>query len=457
MVVLGAGSAGERIAGDLADAGRSVALVERLRVGGECPYVACIPSKAMLRSAHARQQAASLADLGGAAGPVPLGEGRDAFAAAVRRRDELSEQRDDRAAAAELTGRGVTLIRGSGRITRPGQVQVDGREFRYQDLVIATGSEPAVPPVEGLRALLGGPAWTSDQALSAAEYPESVLILGGSAVGCELAQVYAGFGVAVTLIEPAGQLVPGEEPQIAAALAGVLADNGISVLTGVSAERAEAVADGVRIVLPDRPPVLARRVIIAAGRQPVTSDLGLDAVGVTVKKDGSVPVDAQCRVEGQDHIWAAGDVTGLAPFTHGANYQARIITANLLGGRATADYRAIPRVIYRAALAAVGMTGAQARDAGLDVLTACFDVGETARAATDGAAAGPLILVADRARGVLVGASMLGPGADGWIGEAAVAIRAEVPVCVLADVAHPFPGFIEAYDMPLRELATQLG
>jgi dihydrolipoamide dehydrogenase len=432
-----------------------VALVEKLRVGGECPYVSCIPSKAMLRSAHARVQARHVAELGGASGPVRVGADRDGFAAAVHRRDELSDHRDDSDAAADLQDRGVTLIRGPGRATGPGRIDANGLELAYRDLVVATGSSPAIPPVDGLADV---PAWTSDQALSAADYPASVVILGGGAVGCELAQVYAGFGVAVTLVEPAGQLAGGEEPDLAQELGRALSAAGASVRTGTGAARAKPTSAGTAcVVLDDGSDVEADRVILAAGREPATSDIGLETIRVTVQDTGALAVDDHCRVEGQEHVWAAGDVTGVAPYTHGANYQARVVTDNLLGGGARADYTAIPRVIYTdPPLAAVGLTQAQAREAGLDVVAAVMELHELARTSTDGSAGGLLIWVADRNRGVLVGASAVGTGADDWISEAGVAIRGQVPIRVLADVVHPFPTNAQAYEIPLREISRQL-
>jgi pyruvate/2-oxoglutarate dehydrogenase complex dihydrolipoamide dehydrogenase (E3) component len=456
VVVLGAGSAGEWVAGGIADRGGSAALVEPLRVGGECPYVACIPSKAMLGSAHARSQARRLPETGGASAPVPLDAAELAFGAAVRRRDDLSRHGDDSAAAASISDRGVTLVRGAGRITGPGQVDVDGRELSYRDLVVATGSGPAIPALPGLDSV---PAWTSDQALTATEYPPSVLILGGGAVGCELAQAYAGFGVRVTLLEPGEQLAGDEDAAVAAELADVLRDAGISIRMGASAVRAGPGPDGgARLLLDDGTSLEAHRIILAAGRTPATAGLGLETIGVTPLESGALSVDEHCRVTGQAHVWAAGDVTGKAPYTHGANYQARVVTDNLLGGRAVADYRAIPRVIYtEPPLAAVGLTGPQARADGLDVATATADLSELARVHTDGTAGGRLVLVADRARGVLVGASALGPGADSWIMEAVVAIRGQVPLSVLADVVHPFPTFAQAYEVPLHELAGQAG
>jgi dihydrolipoamide dehydrogenase len=316
---------------------------------------------------------------------------------------------------------------------------------------------PVVPPVAGLDRL-GDLAWTSDLALSSADYPRSAAVLGGSAVGCELAQIYAGFGTQVTLIEPADQLVPGEDPAVAKDLAGMLTTAGITVRTGATAAAARQTADRqVHLALDTSDAVTVERVILAAGRRPATDGAGLGRLGIALGDDGSVPVDQRCQVEQQTRVWAAGDVTGLVPYTHGANYQARVLTANLLGGHATADYRAIPRVIYtEPALASAGLTEDQARDKGLDVLTAQTDLADTARASTDSAAAGRLILIADRAKGVLIGASALGPGADNWISEAALAIRAEIPLAVLADVVHPFPTFAEAYEIPIRELASQI-
>ena len=197
--------------------------------------------------------------------------------------------------------------------------------------------------------------------------------------------------------------------------------------------------------------------ILAVGRTPATAGLGLDTIGITPTDTGALAVDARCHVEGQTRVWAAGDVTGTAPYTHGANYQAQVVTHNLLGGDRVADYSAIPRVVYtHPPMASTGMPAERARDDGIDVITATTDISELARTATDGTAGGLLILVADRSRHVLIGASAVGPGADEWISEASVAIRASIPLTTLADVVHPFPTFAQAYEVPLRELAAQL-
>jgi dihydrolipoamide dehydrogenase len=449
VVVLGAGSAGESIATTLAANGRSVALVESLRVGGECPYVACMPSKSMLRSAQARDEARRLGELAGASSAPPLDSDDEAYRAAVARRDEVAEHRDDTGAAGELEQAGAVLVRGSGRVTAPGVVSVDGRELGWTDLVVTTGSSPVVPPVEGLD---GVPTWTSDEALSAQERPGSLFVLGGGAVGCELSQVHARFGTRVVLVEEGEQLLGREEPSIAARLAEVLRADGVDVRLGVGLARAVAGGPGARLTLSDGTTVEAERVLVATGRTPTTDGLGLDVLGVEPGDRGELVVDDRCRVEGQDHVWAAGDVTLSGPYTHTANYQARVVAANLLGEHRTADYRAIPRAVYtEPAVASVGMDAATAAEQGLEARTAVMDVGQTARAATEGAGGGRLVLTA--VDGVLVGAAAIGPRADEWLAEATLAIRARVPLGVLADVVHAFPTFGEAYEPPVRELA----
>jgi len=456
VVVLGAGSAGESIASRLAKAGRSVALVETLRVGGECPYVACMPSKAMLRSAQTRDEAGkTLVEVGGAGSLPRLDDPSLAYRAAVKRRDEISRHRDDADAATGVEQDGVTLVRGRGKVVREGALDVEGRELGWTDLVIATGSSAIRPKVPGLDRV---PTWSSDEALSAQDRPGSLLVLGGGAVGCELAQVHTRFGVDVTLVEPGPQLAGKEEPSIAGLLAKALRADGIDVRLGAEVERCEAAADGSAIAhLSDGTTVTAERVLVATGRKPTTEDLGLDLLSIELDDSGAVQVDSSCRVEGQRHVWAAGDVTGIAPYTHTANYQARIVSENILGGSRKADYRAIPRAIYtEPAVASVGIAKEQARDKGIDAVTAVMDLAEVARTTTEGTSGGRLVLTADRAKGVLIGAAAIGPKADEWLSEATVAIRGEVPLAVLADVVHAFPTFGEAYEPPLQELAGKV-
>ncbi len=451
VVVLGAGSAGENLASALAEAGRSVALVASGLVGGECPYLACMPSKALLRSAEVRSLARAAASLGATSRPLELDDDESAWAAAVARRDEVARHQDDRDSADAVGRQGVTLVRGRGRVSGPGTVEVDGDELGWSELVVATGSRAFLPPIEGLDSVA---TWTSDQALTSPERPRSLAVLGGGPVGCELGQAYARFGVAVTLVESAPRVLPNEEPRIGEHLGAALEADGVAVLTGTTVAGARAELGRVRLDLEGAgAPVVAERVLVATGRRPEVDDLGLERLGIEAGERG-LELDERCRVVGQDHVWAAGDVTGVAPFTHTANYQARVIATNLLGGDAVTDYRAIPRAVYTdPQVGAVGLTAEAARAQGIDVASAAFPVGETARAASEASGEGCLVLVADRRRGVLVGASAVGRHADEWIGQATLAVRAEVPLSTLLDVIQPFPTFSEAYFPALQDLA----
>ncbi len=458
VVVLGAGSAGENVATALADAGRAVALVEQHRVGGECAYVACIPSKAMLRSAQVRHEATQRVRLGASSTEVDLDDDDDAFAVAAQRRDEISQHRDDSASADDVQERGVTLVRGHGTITAPGLVTVDepdrpARRLAYRDLVVATGSKPQVPMVDGLDA---APTWTSEQALSSPDRPRSLLILGGGAVGCETAQAFVRFGVRVVLVEPNDQLLGPEEPSVARALADVLRADGVDVRLGVEPEK----ADGGTVHLSDGSAVEVERILLATGRIPRTDGFGLDVLGLPT--DEPLAVDEHCRVvrDGQPvpHVWAAGDVTGDAPYTHTASYRARVIVANLLGEDRVADLRAIPRVVYtEPAVASVGLDAEHAREQGLDPLAATVDLDDLPRNHTEGTSGGVLVLTLDSTRRVLVGAAAIGPMADHWLGEAVLAVRAEVPLEMLLDTVHAFPTFSNAFEQGLQDLAAQLG
>lgn len=448
VVVLGAGSAGEWIA-RVAHAGRTVAFVENHWVGGECPFVACMPSKALLRSAGVRHLAATAPAFGGVSRPLALDDGGRAYAAAVARRERIVEQRDDSAKARALEEAGATLLRGRGRVTGPGVVSVAGRELGYTDLVLTTGSLPIMPPLPGLPDV---PTWTSDQALTATTLPATLLVLGGGAVGCELSQMFARFGTRVTLIEGEDQLLSGEEPAVSALLADALRESGVDVRLGIQATEACRAPEGARLTLEDGTDLAAERVLVATGRAPCTTGLGLENLGIT-PGEGGLEVDERCRVRGQEHVWAAGDVTGIAPYTHTANYQGRVIVSNLLGREARTDYRAIPRAVYTdPEVASVGLTLKEAQEKGHDARGAAIDLCDTARAITEGTQRGRLVLVADRSRGVLLGASAIGPHAADWIAEATLAVRAEVPLDVLADVVHAFPTFGEAYEPPLQEL-----
>jgi pyruvate/2-oxoglutarate dehydrogenase complex dihydrolipoamide dehydrogenase (E3) component len=442
VVVLGAGSAGETLAGELAGAGLSVAIVEQGLVGGECPYLACVPSKALLLAAAA---------------------GID-WTVAVQRRDEAAEHLDDRGAVRGLENSGVSVVRGRGVVAAPGRVMVDGeRSLGWsRALVLATGSEPVVPPVPGLDRVT---TWTSDEALTSPELPGRLAVLGGGAVGCELSQAYARFGSRVTLLEPGDTVLPGEPAWVGEMLCEALRSDGADVRTGTAAARAEPVPGGVRVVPESGEAVEVDRVLVATGRRPRTAGLRLEALGLLVDDGAALDVDPRCRVHSGDEVvedvFAIGDVTGIAPYTHTANYQARIVAAHLLGRHARdADYRAIPRAVYTdPTVFSVGLSADAARQEGLDVAVAQSDVTQTGRAFIEGAAAdcsprpAALELVADRSAGYLVGAVAVGPDADSWVSELALAVHARVPLATLVDLVHAFPTWGEAILPAVRELS----
>ena len=432
VVVLGGGIAGERVAVEAAGGGKSVALVEAGLVGGESPYLACIPSNSLLRSAR----------------------GGETWENAVARRDALIARLDDSAAAGRLAGAGVSLVRGTGRVTAPGTVTVhssgDGEdtELSYADLVIATGSEPVAPPIEGLADIQ---AWTTAEALTCPDLPRRLIILGGGPAGCELAQIYATFGSAVTLIETEDRLLAAEPAFTGEILAEALRRAGVDLRLGSAAVKASREDDGLAVQLADGTRLEADRLLLASGRRPRLTGLGLEALGIDVTPGKPLTVDQACRVA--DGVWAAGDATGTG-HTHVASYQAGIVAANILGAARVADYRALPRAVYTdPSVFAVGLTPQTAAAAGVAIQTAASALAGTARARLDAHDAGYVELYAEPDSGMLVGAAAVGPDAADWMAEITLAIRAEIPVKTLADVVHAFPTHGEVLEAPLRALS----
>lgn len=452
VVVLGGGSAGAAVAKNLVEAGKSVALVEKLRVGGECAYISCMPSKAMLRSAQARTLAKKLLALGAATKSPDLGDAFQAFEIAARRRDEIASYRNDMDTASEIIKSGVALFRGDGVITGANSLSVNGESLTWIDLVIATGSEATIPDIPGLSSI---DYWRSDQALSTPNAPQSIAIVGGGPVACELAQIFSRFGAKTTIIEFGDQLAGKEHPDVASRLAANLREEGITILLNAEVTKAELTAEkSSHLTLSNGQVLTCDRVIIAAGRHPQTSGLNLDLIGIALGEKGEILIDGDCRVSGTKNIWAAGDVTAIAPFTHTANYQARIIVENILGGSRNANYSAIPRAIYTdPPVASVGNFSDSEKKT--EIVTSRVELSDVSRNSTDGENGGLLILAANLAKGVLTGASAIGPHADEWMAEATLAIRAEISLAVLEDVVHAFPTFGEAFEIPLRELARQ--
>jgi pyruvate/2-oxoglutarate dehydrogenase complex dihydrolipoamide dehydrogenase (E3) component len=438
VVVLGAGATGEAFVAALRrlapDA--EVVVAEHELVGGECSYWACIPSKTLLRPLEVLARA-RLAP--GAAEAVSAVDAERVF----RWRDEIAEK-DDTSQADWLGRQGAELVRGTGVVAEPGLVRVDGRELPYDHLVIATGSLPVTPPVEGLAE---ANHWGSREATSASAVPESVAVVGGGAVGCELAQLYSRLGSRVTLVQNGPHLLPRNDPEAGALLAQAFEEEGIELRLGSKATRVEGGGGShFRLELEGEAPVEAERLLVATGRKPRVEGFGLERLDVTIEKQGLV-VDERLRAG--EGVWAAGDVTGVALFTHVGKYQGRIAAANVAGRDLRADYRAIPAAVFTdPQVASVGDTS------GDGAVTSSWRIESVSRTGTFQRPKRPgiLKLYAEPGRRVLVGATAVGPEAGEWIGQLTLAVRAQVPVDVLRDTIQPFPTFSEAVYFAARDL-----
>ncbi len=433
VAILGAGPAGEHAAYALVKARRQVLLIERELIGGECSNWACIPTKTLLRPAEVRVESERAAGVEPAALDWP---------ALARYRDYMTSAGDDSSRVKGYEDKGVTVIKGDGRLAGRGVLEVGERRFAADAILICTGSEPVIPPLEGLEQ---AGFWTNREATAMQEVPASVVVIGGGPVGIELAQFMRRFGSRVAIVQGAQRLADREDERVSELLTESLRADGIEVQTGVHAERV-ALEGGERVVtLDDGSSVRGERLVVAVGRRPRSAGIGLATIGVEPGPRG-VPIDEHCRVA--DGVWAAGDCTGEMLFTHLAKYQARIALASMRGQPRRADYRAIPRVIFTdPEVAGVGLTEAQANEAGLDVAVARIELASSiARPSTyEQDPRGELSVVLDRARRVLVGAWAVAPLASEWIHQAGLAIRAEVPLEVLLDTVAQFPSYSEAY------------
>src|SRR5258708_1703079 len=442
VIVSGMGRGGEAAGGGLLDAGRRVAVIERELIGGECAYWACIPSKSLLRSPEARAEAGRAAGVATPALDWP--ELRDY-------RDYMIRHLDDTGQVRGYEQAGATVIKGSARLAGAGRVYVDGQQLDADHIVIATGSQPVRPQVDGLD---GVTVWTNREATTVRDIPGRVLLIGGSAVGVELGQFYARMGAQVTIVQRAGRLIDREDARVGELTAQALAADGIAVRLGRTVTSARPASGGSTVTLDDGTTVETDVIILAAGRQPDAGNLGLDTAGIEPGQRGAIRVDERCRAG--EGLWAVGDVTGVALFTHVAMYQGRVVADNILGRPRAASYDGIPRVVFGdPEIAAVGLTADQARRRGIDTATTEIGVADAiARRWTyERDPRGTLGLLADRDRRMLVGAWAVAPLASEWIHQAALAIRAQIPIGVLLDQVAQFPTYSEAYLAALEQLA----
>ena len=446
MIVIGMGPGGEVAASRLLDGGKQVTVVERELIGGECAYWACVPSKTLLRSPEVRAEAKQAAGT-----PPPTVD----WPALRDYRDYMVRHLDDTKQVEGYEQQGATVLKGAARIVGrdPWRVRVGDREVTAEHVIVATGSTALRPPVDGLDDV---PVWTNREATNLREVPNRAVMIGGSAVGVELGQFLARMGCAVTLVQRGPRLVGREESRVGELVAEHLHADGLDVRvdTQVTAARRDG-ADTV-VELSNGTSVRTDVVILGAGRKPRTDELGLSEVSIQTTEHGALPVDGQCRVT-DDGLWAVGDVTGVALFTHVAKYQGRVVADTILGKPRTASYTGIPRVVFAdPEIAAVGITRDQAERQGIEVSTSEVDLPSAlARPWTyQTEPVGKLGLVADRQRGVLVGAWAVAPLASEWIHQAALAIRAEIPLSVLLDGVAQFPTYTEGYLTALEALGT---
>lgn len=434
VVIVGLGTAGEDLGLRLLDAGLDVVGIDPALVGGECPYWACIPSKMMIR---ATSMLAEARRVDGYAGHADVAT--DWTPVARRIREQATGGWDDTVAVSRFEERGGHFVRGRARFDGGDTVVVDGDRFRARrGFVVSTGSRPAIPPIPGLGDV---GYWTTHDAVRVESLPRSLTVLGGGAVGCELGQVFARFGVEVSIVEGSERLLPREEPIAGELLAEVLRREGIAVEVGRAVERVARTGNQVTVSLEGGGDIAAQRLLVATGRTVDLDGLGLETTRVDCSS-GFVGVDERLRAA--DGIWAMGDVTGKGMFTHVALYQSAIVAADVLGGDPPpATYHALPRVTFtEPEVGAVGTTEDEARAAGLDVAVVQKQVAGTFRGWVQGPGnEGVIKLVADRGTGVLVGATAVGPHSGEVLSMLTTAVHAELPVATLRHMIYAFPTF----------------
>jgi pyruvate/2-oxoglutarate dehydrogenase complex dihydrolipoamide dehydrogenase (E3) component len=451
VVVLGLGPGGEELAETLGTRGRSVVGIDERLVGGECPYYGCIPSKMMLRGAEVLEEGRRIATLAGSATVLP-----DFAPVHARIRDEATDDWDDRVAVERLEATGATFVRATGRLAgRDGDgrllVEAGERSFRATHVAVATGTAPALPPIDGLAAVhesgpgQAGPVWTNRDAMHAESAPPSLVVLGGGPIGCELGQAFARFGSRVTVVANGSQLLPREEPEAAAVLADVFRRDGIDVRLEAQTTRVSAGGDGVELTLADGDTVTGTKLLVAAGRIPNLREIGLSSIGLD-DSSRSLTIDEHMRVVSNDGVvdglYAIGDIAGHGAFTHLSVWQARVLIAHLMGeDEPFGGYDALAWTTFTdPEVGHVGKTEQEARDAGLSVRTGTAAISSNTRGWIHGPGNDGFVkVVADSDSGVLVGATTIGPNGGEILAVLTLAVHAKVPLSTLLSMHYVYP------------------
>jgi mercury(II) reductase len=449
VVVIGAGGAGSTAAFELNARGAKVALIERWKVGGTCLNVGCDPTKTLVRSA----EIAHLARTGGRFGIHAESIYYD-WSAVIARVNRVIDTIRGGDGEQNIRNEGINLFKGNARFLSANEIYVDGQIIRGERFIIATGAANVTPPIEGLNEV---GFITNQEAIALPNLPESLIVIGGGVIGVEFAQIFSRFGVDVTLVASRSNLLPQEDADLASALSDVLSHEGIKILKPVRVNRIER--DGsLKVVFGDQEGKIAsvrgEEILLATGRAPVVEGMNLEAAGVEYDRTG-IKVDAELKTS-SPNIWAIGDVTGIEPFTHVADYQARIVAWNVLGNGEPrqADYQAIPHVIFSdPELGSVGLTEKEAADAGFDVKCAIVPMKDLARAITSGETEGMVKLVSDRATGHILGGHVLAAHGGELLPEIALAMRSGLTVQAIADTVHAYPTMSEAVFWAAFELA----
>ena len=452
LVVIGLGPGGEHLATEAAKAGLNVIGIDERLVGGECPYYGCIPSKMAIRAANLLADARRVGTLAGAAEVTP-----DWGVVHARIRDEATDDWDDRVAVERLEQAGVRFVRGHGRLVGTGVVEVNGARYTTaRGVVLNTGTSPAAPPVDGLA---DTPFWTNRDVLATPDLPASMVVIGGGAIGAELAQAFARFGTKISLVEAAPRVLALEEPESSEVVARAMAADGIQVLAGASIGSVRHADGRFTVALTDAAGTALElgsdRLLVAAGRRPNLSDLGLEAVGLDPRARS---VDTDARMRAGDKLWAIGDITGKGAFTHMSMYQAAVALADVTSRTGDdareAEYHAVPRVTFTdPEVGSVGLSEQQARDAGLDVAIGLAPLAGSTRGWISGPGGEGLIkLVEDREAGHLVGATSVGPMGGEVLSMLATAVHARIPTATLARMPFAYPTFHRAVETALADL-----